>query len=109
MESFVRLTRRLNHSGIPSLWNGLSASILRQATYSTARFGLYNAFAEQWKRRSEGGKLSTSATIACAGLAGGLAGVIGNPAEVIMITSEHGHVIWTCKLRDIGRARSDVR
>jgi dicarboxylate transporter 10 len=69
--------------GILSLWDGLSASILRQATYSTARFGLYNYFARQFQSLSAGGgPLSASATVATAGLAGGLAGVIGNPTEV---------------------------
>jgi dicarboxylate transporter 10 len=30
--------------GIPALYNGLSASLLRQGTYSTIRFGLYDYF-----------------------------------------------------------------
>ncbi|KAJ9145300.1 hypothetical protein NKR23_g5304 [Pleurostoma richardsiae] len=72
--------------GILSLWDGLSASILRQATYSTARFGLYNYFARQFQSLSAGGgPLSASATVATAGLAGGLAGVIGNPTEVVLV------------------------
>lgn len=69
--------------GIPSLWSGLSASILRQATYSTARFGLYNSLSHQL---SKGGtKPSTASTIFCAGIAGGLAGMIGNPTEVVLV------------------------
>ena len=67
--------------GIRSLWSGLSASILRQTTYSTARFGLYNFFVQKIKQKS-GGKLSAGSTIACAGLAGGVAGMLGNPTEV---------------------------
>jgi dicarboxylate transporter 10 len=68
--------------GVRSLWSGLSASILRQTTYSTARFGLYNFFAQKIGQKS-GGKLSAGSTIACAGLAGGAAGILGNPTEVI--------------------------
>lgn len=71
--------------GIPSLWTGLSASILRQSTYSTARFGLYTLLAQHLKSKSPTGQLSPWATIGAAGLAGGLAGVIGNPAEVILV------------------------
>ncbi len=67
--------------GIRSLWSGLSASILRQTTYSTARFALYDILARNIQRRN-GGKLSAGSTIACASLAGGLAGMIGNPTEV---------------------------
>ncbi|KAF2093565.1 mitochondrial dicarboxylate transporter [Rhizodiscina lignyota] len=70
--------------GILSLWNGLSASILRQSTYSTARFGLYNLFASHFKP-SSGQKLSPGTTMACAGLAGGIAGCIGNPAEIVLV------------------------
>lgn len=31
----------INHQGYSALYNGLSASLLRQLTYSTTRFGLY--------------------------------------------------------------------
>jgi len=68
--------------GISSLWSGLSASILRQSTYSTARFGIYNALS---RRFHSGPKPSAASTIACAGVAGGLAGMIGNPAEIVLV------------------------
>jgi hypothetical protein len=42
---------------------------------------LYNALAQKAKQMA-GGKLSSTSTIACAGLAGGAAGMIGNPTEV---------------------------
>ncbi|KAK4124558.1 mitochondrial carrier [Parathielavia appendiculata] len=71
--------------GIFSLWSGLTASILRQSTYSTARFGLYSILSRQLQQRSETAKLSTASTIVCAGVAGGLAGMIGNPTEVILV------------------------
>lgn len=74
-----------NLVGIKSLWSGLSASILRQTTYSTARFALYDILARNLQRRN-GGKLSAGSTIACAGLAGGLAGMIGNPTEVFHLS-----------------------
>lgn len=68
--------------GIPSLWSGLSASIFRQMTYSSARFGLYNILSEEIKKSTGQEKLSMPMTIACAGVSGGLAGLVGNPAEV---------------------------
>jgi solute carrier family 25 (mitochondrial dicarboxylate transporter), member 10 len=71
--------------GIPSLWTGISASILRQATYSTARFGLYNYFAAEARQRTGKKKLSSTNEILCAGAAGGLAGLIGNPTEVPLV------------------------
>ncbi|KAK4153970.1 mitochondrial dicarboxylate transporter [Chaetomidium leptoderma] len=71
--------------GLLSLWSGLSASILRQSTYSTARFGLYSILSRELQQRSGTSKLSTASTVACAGAAGGLAGVVGNPTEVILV------------------------
>jgi hypothetical protein len=78
----VAVTPGSDVAGIRSLWSGLSASILRQTTYSTARFALYDILARNWQRRN-GAKLSAGSTIACAGIAGGLAGMIGNPTEVV--------------------------
>lgn len=37
------------------------------------------------KDRNQGRPLSSWTTILCAGVSGGLAGVIGNPAEVILV------------------------
>ncbi|KAK3689494.1 mitochondrial carrier domain-containing protein [Podospora appendiculata] len=71
--------------GIPSLWSGLSASILRQSTYSTARFGLYNFLSRKLQQQSGSAKASTASTIVCAGVAGGLAGMVGNPTEVVLV------------------------
>lgn len=80
-------TRRTNtpsRKGIPSLWTGLTASILRQSTYSTARFGIYNYLSHHIRQKSPH-KLSTTQTVACAGVAGGLAGLIGNPTEIVLV------------------------
>lgn len=75
-----KMSGRLTREGILSLWSGLSASILRQTTYSTARFALYDILARQTQQRT-GKKLTGGSTIACAGVAGGLAGMLGNPTE----------------------------
>ncbi|KAK5327656.1 hypothetical protein LTR20_002859 [Exophiala xenobiotica] len=74
-----------SRDGIPSLWWGISASILRQSTYSTARFGLYNYFAREARQWTGQQRLSSPMEIACAGAAGGLAGLIGNPTEVALV------------------------
>lgn len=77
----VNIEFLLTRIGIRSLWSGLSASILRQTIYSTARFALYDILARQVQQRS-GAKLTVGSTIMCAGVAGGLAGMLGNPTEV---------------------------
>ncbi|KIW67021.1 hypothetical protein PV04_06299 [Phialophora macrospora] len=74
-----------SRDGIPSLWWGISASMLRQSTYSTARFGLYNSFANKARERTGAARLTSGSEIICAGAAGGLAGLIGNPTEVALV------------------------
>ncbi|KAK5047631.1 hypothetical protein LTR84_006296 [Exophiala bonariae] len=59
--------------------------MLRQSTYSTSRFALYNYFAQEMRRRNGQSKLSSSWEIACAALAGGMAGFVGNPTEVALV------------------------
>ncbi|KAH7247115.1 mitochondrial dicarboxylate transporter [Fusarium solani] len=79
------LYRFAARDGIPSLWTGLSASILRQGTYSTARFGFHTYFSDKLLNYTGAKKLSVTQNIACAGVAGGVAGLVGNPAEVILV------------------------
>lgn len=78
------ITRSARSSGLISLWDGASASILRQLTYSTTRFAMYEVMQASWKAvvQPEGGKLGAAALCVCAGVAGGLGGLVGNPLEV---------------------------
>ncbi|ROT42683.1 mitochondrial dicarboxylate transporter [Sodiomyces alkalinus F11] len=82
---FRAMYRFAARDGIHSLWSGLSASILRQSTYSTARFGLYNIVAQKARQHTGQDKLSAAWTITCAGVAGGFAGLVGNPTEVVLV------------------------
>jgi solute carrier family 25 oxoglutarate transporter 11 len=73
--------------GFPSLYDGLSAGLLRQLVYGTLRLGLFSSFEQRLERRAE--KNGTSLGFggrALAGLsAGALAAVFGNPTEVALI------------------------
>lgn len=67
----------VRQSGFASLYTGLSASLLRQMSYSLVRIGSY----EEMKRRlSENEKPTTGSLLVAASLAGGLGGIVGNPA-----------------------------
>jgi len=75
-----------NTDGVPGLYKGLSASLLRQLTYSTVRFGIY----EDLKSRL----LSTHAPslpglIAISSTAGFFGGIAGNPADVLNVRMQH--------------------
>lgn len=85
--------------GFLALYNGLSASLLRQATYSTVRFGVYEELKEVY---SEPGKpLSLGQLILMASASGWyvyhhgqtsdirIGGAIGNPADVLNVRMQN--------------------
>ncbi|PGH08243.1 solute carrier family 25 (mitochondrial oxoglutarate transporter), member 11 [Blastomyces parvus] len=82
------VTRQIIASGkFLDLYTGLSAGLLRQAVYTTARLGFFDTFSNALKARADAaGKKVTFAERAAAGLgAGGLAAMIGNPADLALI------------------------
>lgn len=67
----------IKQSGFQGLYAGLTASLMRQMSYSLVRLGTY----EELKARvSQNGPPSTFSLIFAASIAGGLGGVAGNPA-----------------------------
>ncbi|GIZ41694.1 hypothetical protein CKM354_000499000 [Cercospora kikuchii] len=73
--------------GFFSLYNGISAAWLRQASYATLRLGFFDRFlAFATSRAEQQGRSVGFSERAVAGLsAGGLAAAIANPAEVALI------------------------
>ncbi|KAI9206454.1 mitochondrial carrier domain-containing protein [Polychytrium aggregatum] len=75
----------IRSESIFTLYSGLSAGLLRQATYTTARMGLFNTFIAYAKEKN-GDQPITFAQRAVAGLAaGGLGAMIGNPCDLALI------------------------
>ena len=58
----------VKENGVRSLWNGISASILRQLTYSTTRFAIYDLVKHELI--ASGYEMRPSISIALAGVAG---------------------------------------
>ncbi|KAG6891104.1 hypothetical protein C0995_014194 [Termitomyces sp. Mi166 len=76
------LRASIAQSGIRNLYAGLTASLMRQMSYSLVRLGTY----EELKARfSKDGPPSTMRLILAASLAGGLGGIAGNPADIILV------------------------
>lgn len=74
----------IKEEGILALYSGLSAGITRQVIYTGARLGLYDTFTEM--ARSPGEKsMPIAKTAGCALAAGGIAAIIGNPADLALI------------------------
>jgi solute carrier family 25 oxoglutarate transporter 11 len=84
----LSVTREIIASGkMLDLYTGLSAGLLRQAVYTTARLGFFDTFmGVLTKRAKEGNRKIGFAERAGAGLsAGGLAAMLGNPADLALI------------------------
>jgi len=73
----VLRTSVLEHGVFRGLFTGISASIMRQMSYSLVRLGSYEAIKQKLSGK---GRASTANLLAAAALAGGLGGVAGNPA-----------------------------
>jgi len=84
----LSVTREILASGKAlDLYTGLSAGLLRQAVYTTARLGFFDTFMGQLADRAKAkGQSVGFGERATAGLAaGGLAAMIGNPADLALI------------------------
>lgn len=77
----------LRNDSFLGLYSGLSASLLRQLTYSTTRFGVYEELKSSFSNaRSEP---SFPSLVAMASTSGFLGGVAGNPADVLNVRMQH--------------------
>jgi len=76
--------------GLLSLYNGISASILRQLTYSTTRFAIYELLKQRLVSGSSGDELIPlyQRTI-IASLSGAAGGLVGVPADVVNVRMQN--------------------
>ncbi|MCJ1274811.1 Mitochondrial dicarboxylate transporter [Puttea exsequens] len=70
-----------------NLYPQLSASLLRQLTYSTTRFGVYSELKETFTTARSTPSLPS--LIAMASTSGFLGGIAGNPADVLNVRMQH--------------------
>ncbi|ORZ00219.1 mitochondrial carrier domain-containing protein [Syncephalastrum racemosum] len=77
---FSTMVKIASKEGPFRLYAGLSAALLRQATYSTVRFGVYDKL-----KQSLPGQPTIWQLLACSSTAGALGGACGNPGDVINV------------------------
>lgn len=82
--SLDALSRVFKGEGMLSFYNGLSAGLMRQATYTTARMGLYQMELE-WYRKNYETDPSLVGSMVMGIAAGGFGAMFGNPAEVALV------------------------
>jgi dicarboxylate transporter 10 len=80
--------RVVRNDGFLALYNGLSASLLRQLTYSMTRFGLYETYKDS--RAAAGVKeMPFYEKAVVSGLSGFLGGIVGNPADMVNVRMQN--------------------
>lgn len=101
---FLRtIVRVYKHEGFRHLYAGLTASLLRQATYSTTRFGVY----EELKSHVQGDDAAPPGALTLVGLAciSGLAGAaVGNPADILNVRMQNDQTLAPEKRRNYKHA-----
>ncbi|KAF2641100.1 mitochondrial 2-oxoglutarate/malate carrier protein-like protein [Massarina eburnea CBS 473.64] len=84
----VTVFRDIMASGkVMDLYTGLSAGLLRQAVYTTARLGFFETFMKSLSASAEakGAKIGFKERAGAGLAAGGLAAIAGNPADLALI------------------------
>ncbi|XP_046747279.1 mitochondrial dicarboxylate carrier [Diprion similis] len=77
----------IKQQGVLALYNGLTASLLRQLTYSTARFGFYEVGKQTLE--TPGYSSPFHQRLLLAGVSGAVGGVIGTPADLINVRMQN--------------------
>lgn len=85
--------------GVLALYNGLSASLMRQLTYSTTRYGLYEVVTSELKNTND--PLPFYQKIAVAATSGFVGGIVGNPADMVNVRMQND-----VKMVDIAKRRN---
>ncbi|CAG2183306.1 unnamed protein product, partial [Oppiella nova] len=73
--------------GVLALYNGLTASLLRQLTYSTIRFGIYEVAKQRISPNGE--QLPLLQKMLLAGVSGAVGGFIGTPADMVNVRMQN--------------------
>lgn len=79
--------RVVKNDGVRGLYNGISASILRQLTYSMTRFAMY----ETGKKylTADGKQMPFYQKVLLAGVAGASGGLVGTPADLVNVRMQN--------------------
>jgi len=102
-------TNMIKDEGFGAMYKGLSAGLLRQVVYTGARLGLYDIFLA--KAETPGEKMPFWKMSACALSAGGIAAVMGNPADLSLIRMQADSMLPEAERRGykhVGSAFSSI-
>jgi len=106
----IEVTKKLlREDGVAGFYKGLSAGLTRQVFYTGARLGLYDMFTE--KMTVPGEKMPFWKTTVCALSAGGIAAVVGNPADLSLVRMQADSMLPAAERRNysgVGHALTSI-
>jgi len=76
-------SRIIRNEGVFALYNGLTASLLRQLTYSTTRFGMYEVAKQQIS--PDGQTIPFYQRVFLAGVSGAAGGLVGEYGPILIL------------------------
>lgn len=88
--------------GIAGLYRGISASILRQLTYSTARFATYENI--KYMAEEGGNKATHGELVEIAAFSGLVGSIVGNPADILNVRMQNDAALAPALRRNYGNA-----
>jgi solute carrier family 25 oxoglutarate transporter 11 len=102
-------TNLLKAEGIGGMYKGIDSALTRQVIYTGSRLGLFDYFIEAAKTPGE--KMPAWKNSICALAAGGIAAVIGNPADLALIRMQADAMLPAAErrgYRHVGHALSSI-
>ena len=99
----------VKQEGFASIYAGLSASLLRQSTYGTARMGLHRTFSDELQRRNGGAALPFAQKAGSSMLGGALAVCVGTPMDVALVRMQADSMKPAAEQRNYANVFSALR
>lgn len=94
----------VRNDGFVGLYAGLSASLLRQITYSTVRFGIYEELKTRLTKKNNGKQPSFPVLVALSCTSGFIGGIAGNAADICNVRMQHDAALPPDKRRNYKHA-----
>lgn len=92
-DSAMAIARRIVSSeGVAGLYRGISAAVFRQATYTTARLGIFTSLMAHLRTQNDG-NVGLGSTMCAGVIAGGIGSLIGSPADLTLIRMQADHTL----------------
>lgn len=94
----------LKNEGVGAFYKGLSAGLLRQATYTTARLGTFKILTSKATEANDGKPLPLYQKALCGLTAGAIGATVGSPADLALIRMQADATLPVAQRRNYSNA-----